>query len=158
MPCTVPIFLQSWTRCQGVRGQTSPWRRGTTHGRVGLQRWTRHVSDCVVDCSGSVWRGVRLHEAPSLHARGSKRASRCAAPQPGLTPYTRREMARGQIANENRITAGTFRKIPCWERLDFPYRQPMSRYRMTMFADTDCGIVYHVRCTGLNNYKSIPYQ
>jgi hypothetical protein len=43
---------------------------------------------------------------PPLHARGSQTASRCVAPQLVLTPYTLREMARGQIANENRITAG----------------------------------------------------
>jgi hypothetical protein len=86
---------------------------------------------------------------PPLHALGSKTASRCVAPQPVLTPYTLREMARGQIANENRITAGTFPKITCWERLYFPYRQPMSRYRRTMFADTDCGILYRVNCISL---------
>src|SRR5262245_52405433 len=69
MTFTVPIFLQSWTRCQWVRGQTSPWRRGNPHGRVVLQRWTLHVSDFVVDCSRSVWRGVRLHDAPSSRTR-----------------------------------------------------------------------------------------
>src|SRR5215470_14035225 len=62
MTFIVLIFLQSWTRCQWVRGQTSL-------GRVGLQRWTCNVSDFVVDCSGSVWRGIRLHDAPSSRAR-----------------------------------------------------------------------------------------
>ena len=61
MPCTVPIFLQSWTRCQWVRGQTSPGRRGHTHGRVRLQRWTRHVSD--------TWLRVLVSGLPSGNVR-----------------------------------------------------------------------------------------
>src|SRR5215813_12494754 len=61
MPCIVPIFLQSWTRCQWVRGQTSPGRRGHTHGRVRLQRWTRHVSD--------TWLRVLVSGLPSGNVR-----------------------------------------------------------------------------------------
>ena len=97
MMVAVHLFLQSWTRCQCVRGQTSTWRRGNTHRRVVFQTWTLHVSDYVVDCSWSVWIDGRLNDAPSVHALGAKTARRCAAPQLVLTRYKLLEIEHGGL-------------------------------------------------------------
>ena len=65
--------------------------------------------------------------------------------------------ARGQIANENRITSDNFLKIPCCERL---YFQPMphgNSNRKTTCAETFCGKLYLTMLAGLTALSHLAF-
>ena len=52
-----------------------------------------------------------------------------------------RHQARGQMANENRITSGNCPQMPFRERLCFPHMAQCGRNRNLTFLETECGIL-----------------